>query len=83
MYFDLNVLSNCKLIVPERTLEAYKNAPVWKEFLRIEEDETTGITSVKQTSATSSHYYSIDGRRYENPSRSGIYIYNKKKVFVK
>jgi len=83
MYFDLNVLSNCKLIVPERTLEAYKNAPVWKEFLRIEEDETTGITSVKQTSATSSHYYSIDGRRYENPSLSGIYIYNKKKVFVK
>ena len=36
--------SKCKLIVPKNSLDAYKQAPQWKDFLSIE-DSTTGITN--------------------------------------
>ncbi|WP_278540148.1 leucine-rich repeat domain-containing protein, partial [Prevotella histicola] len=35
--------SKCKLIVPKNSLDAYKQAPQWKEFFFI--DSTTGITN--------------------------------------
>lgn len=36
--------SNCKLIVPNGSLNAYKTAVQWQDFLNIEEEYPTGIT---------------------------------------
>ena len=38
----------CKLYVPQGSLNAYKNAPVWKEFFNIEEYESQRITAFRQ-----------------------------------
>ena len=46
--------------------------------------DATGIESVsiQQSSITTSHYYTLDGRRVEHPTK-GIYIHEGKKVVVK
>lgn len=46
-----------------------------------DEGNTTGIDTVT-TNTTDGAYYTIDGRRVENP-QSGLYIHNGKKVIVK
>lgn len=65
--------SAATLIVPRGSLEAYKAASYWKKFLNIVEDATTGIDSVDGSDMQPAEYYSLDGRKVENPS-AGIYI---------
>lgn len=77
-----NVLSNCKLYVPKGSGEAYKNAPIWKDFLNIIEDETLGISTLVNNAKAKGAIYTLDGRRVMNPTK-GIYISNGKKVIVK
>ena len=43
---------------------------------------TTGIVNVNRETITNNQYYTLDGRRVENPS-NGIYIVNGKKVVIK
>lgn len=81
-YFDSNVLSNCKLYVPKGSLDSYKNAPIWKDFLNIIEDETLGISTLVNNAKAKGAIYTLDGRRVTNPTK-GIYISNGKKVVVK
>ena len=59
------------------TATATGNAP----FLGFDEG-TTGIVNVNGETITNNQYYTLDGRRVENPS-NGIYIVNGKKVVVK
>jgi hypothetical protein len=77
-----NVLSNCKLYVPKGSGEAYKNAPIWKDFLNIIEDETLGISTLN-ASKVQNAYFTLGGQRVSQPTRSGIYVNNGKKVVVK
>ncbi len=77
--------SNCTLIVPQESLDAYKSAAQWKSFFNI----TTGIKNVPNTSssATESERYSTDGTRLASPQK-GINIIRMsdgtvKKVLVK
>ena len=44
--------------------------------------DTTGIANVNRETITDNQYYTLDGRRVENPS-NGIYIINGKKVVIK
>ena len=81
-YFDSNVLSNCKLHVPVGALEAYQNAPIWKDFLNIIEDETLGISTLVNDAKAKGAIYTLDGRRVENPTK-GVYISNGRKVVIK
>ena len=50
-------------------------------FLSFDEG-TTGIVNVNRETITNNQYYTLDGRRVENPS-NGIYIVNGKKVVIK
>lgn len=50
----------CKLYVPAGSVEAYKNAPVWKEFLVT--DEATGID------ATNAQVKTVDRIEYVSPT---------------
>ncbi len=51
-------------------------------FLGFEGGETTGIGNVNRETITNNQYYTLDGRRVENPS-NGVYIVNGKKVVIK
>ena len=83
VYFDSDVLSNCKLYVPKGSGEAYKNAPIWKDFQNIIEEERLGINAVKQSSTNSNNFYTLDGRRMVNPTQKDIYINNGKKIVIR
>ena len=82
--------SNCKLIVPKNSLDAYKQAYQWKDFLLIE-DNTTGITNTVYNKTGLADVYTIDGtRRLSKASTDeinalpkGVYIVNGKKIIIK
>ena len=80
---------NCKLFVPKANINAYKQAPQWKEFFFIE--GTTGITNTVYNNAGLADVYTIDGtKRLSKASTDeinalpkGVYIVNGKKIIIK
>ena len=80
---------NCKLFVPKANINAYKQAPQWKEFFFIE--GTTGITNTVYNKAGLADVYTIGGtRRLSKASTDeinalpkGMYIVNGKKIIIK
>ena len=80
---------NCKLFVPKANINAYKQAPQWKEFFFIE--STTGITNTVNNKAGLVDVYTIDGtKRLSKASTDeinalpkGVYIVNGKKIIIK
>ena len=86
----LNSISKSKLIVPKNSIDAYKQAPQWKEFLLIE-GSTTGITNTVYNKAGLADVYTIDGtKRLSKASTDeinalpkGVYIVNGKKIIIK
>jgi len=89
VFTDINK-SKCKLIVPKNSLDAYKQADQWKDFLLIE-GSTTGITNTVYNKAGLADVYTIDGtRRLSKASTDeinalpkGVYIVNGKKIIIK
>ena len=91
---DINALDdinkwNCKLFVPKANINAYKQAPQWKEFFFIE--STTGITNTVYNKAGLADVYTLDGtKRLSKASTDeinalpkGVYIVNGKKIIIK
>ena len=80
---------NCKLFVPKANIDAYKQAPQWKEFFFI--DSTTGITNTVYNNSGLADVYTIDGtKRLSKASTDeinalpkGMYIVNGKKIIIK
>ena len=80
---------NCKLFVPKTNINAYKQAPQWKEFFFIE--STTGITNTVYNNSGLADVYTIDGtKRLSKASTDeinalpkGMYIVNGKKIIIK
>jgi len=56
---------NCKLIVPDGSVDAYKSAYVWKNFFNIE----SGINNAKNELTIVKDSYSIDGQRTKSNHR--------------
>lgn len=89
VFDDINK-SKCKLIVPKNSLDAYKQAPQWKDFLLIE-GSTTGITKTAYNNSGLADVYTIDGtKRLSKASTDeinalpkGVYIVNGKKIIIK
>ena len=81
---------NCKLFVPEASIDAYKQADQWKDFLLIE-GSTTGITNTVYNTAGLPDVSTIDGtKRLSKASTDeinalpkGVYIVNGKKIIIK
>ena len=88
VFADINK-SKCKLIVPKNSLDAYKQAPQWKDFLLIE-GSTTGITNTVYNNSGLADVYTIDGtKRLSKASTDeinalpkGMYIVNGKKIII-
>lgn len=71
------------LYVPQGSLEAYKEADGWKNFLNIQEIATSGIDTVDDnTNDIHPLIYDMQGRRLEKPLK-GVNVINGKKVIVK
>ena len=89
VFFYINT-SKCKLIVPKNSLDAYKQAYQWKDFLLIE-GSTTGITNTVYNNSGLADVYTIDGtKRISKASTDeinalpkGVYIINGKKIIIK
>ena len=89
VFDDINK-SKCKLIVPKNSLDAYKQADQWKDFLLIE-GSTTGITNTVYNNSGLADVYTIDGtKRLSKASTDeinalpkGMYIVNGKKIIIK
>ena len=89
VFSDVNK-SKCKLIVPKNSLDAYKQAYQWKNFLLIE-GSTTGITNTVYNNSGLADVYTIDGtKRLSKASTDeinalpkGMYIVNGKKIIIK
>ena len=89
VFDDINK-SECKLIVPKNSLDAYKQADQWKDFLLIE-GSTTGITNTVYNNSGLADVYTIDGtKRLSKASTDeinalpkGMYIVNGKKIIIK
>lgn len=83
--------SKCKLIVPKNSLDAYKQADQWKDFLLIEGSTTLGITNTVYNNSGLADVYTIDGtKRLSKASTDeinalpkGMYIVNGKKIIIK
>ena len=82
--------SECKLIVPKNSLDAYKQAYQWEDFFLIE-GSTTGITNTVYNKAGLADVYTIGGtKRLSKASTDeinalpkGVYIVNGKKIIIK
>ena len=80
----------CKLIVPQNSVDAYKKADGWKEFFLIE-GTTTGIINNIYNKTENVDVYTIDGiKRLSkanvneiNALPKGVYIINGKKIVIK
>ena len=77
----------CILYVPEVSVDAYKAAPVWKEFKNILPiKSSTGIQTIMMDNGEGFDVYSLSGQKVKSKTTSldglprGIYIINGKKV---
>lgn len=68
--------TKCVLHVPAGSIDLYRAAPGWSDFINILPlmDSSTTVESVKALETTSApEYYTIDGMRHDHPA-SGINI---------
>ena len=81
--FDYSTQKQAELIVPAASVNAYKAAPVWKEFFKI--TDATGIDGIKMDSKKVTGIFTLDGKKISNAESlpAGIYIKNGKKVVIK
>lgn len=73
---------NCTLCVPAESVDAYKNAQIWKEFLNISGTATSIKGVVADDKDADTIYYDLEGRMIQNPTKGHLYITNKGKKVV-
>lgn len=76
----------CILYVPEGSVDAYKAAPVWKEFKNILAIGTTGINGIVVSHGESFDVFTLSGLKVKSKATSldglpkGIYVVKGKKI---
>ena len=72
-----NHYQNCTLCVPAESLETYKNASIWKNFLNISGTATSINSIFTNKNNADTIYYDLEGRKIQTPTKGNIYITNK------
>ena len=80
-YADAFVNMNATLFVPYSSKTVYKQAEGWKELMKIEEMQPSGIATI-ESNASPSSLFDMNGRQLSKSIR-GINIINGRKVFKK
>lgn len=80
VFKGIQVSNAITLNVPEESVEAYKAAPVWKDFF-----SASAIDGIKMDSKKKAGIFTLDGKKVSDAENlpSGIYIKNGKKVTIK
>ena len=82
--FDMDTKKNCTLYVPSGSVDAYKAANVWKDFVTIEENpNVTALESISVMDNQNAPLYNLQGTQVVAPRPDGLYIRNGKKVMMK
>ena len=87
--FDGVNKETCILYVPAGSVDAYKQAAVWKEFKKIYPIGGTDINSIMISNGKPFDVYNLQGRKVKANTTSfsglpsGVYIVNGKKIMVK
>lgn len=87
--FDGVDMETCILYVPEGSVELYKTAEVWKEFVNILPISTSGIRTILNADGKPMDVYNLKGRKVRSKVTSidglskGVYIINRRKVIAK
>ena len=82
-------LTTCILYVPGGSVDAYKTAPVWNEFVNILAIGTTGINSILLNNDSTFDIHNLQGGKVKAKATSldglpkGIYIINGQKILKK
>ena len=72
--FSAEIYPACKLYVPKGSLNAYKTAPVWQDFINIIEEKTTNVNSIANDPVLI--YDTKNGITIETDKFTAISIYN-------
>lgn len=82
--FDEDTKWDCPLYVPATSIEDYKTAAVWKDFLTIKENpEYSGIECLTSEYNTSASMFNLQGQLVSTPTKGKVYIQNGKKFLMK
>ena len=82
--FHENTKWDCPLYVPKESLDAYKAANVWKDFLNIQENPNiSALESVTATDNREAPLYDLQGTQVVAPRQNGLYVHNGKKALLK
>ncbi len=89
---DVQAGDSYNLIVPQiEGLNVISNDAVYEELAKVKKNidititygvESTGIDNIVTESNNDNIYYDIYGRPHNTPTKSGIYIFNGKKIFI-
>jgi hypothetical protein len=86
--FDGVDKENCILYVPEASINLYKSANVWKDFVNIQAIGETGIANIVINNNVPFDVYDINGRKIRNRVKTieglpkGLYIVNGKRILI-
>ena len=86
--FDMYTQKNCTLYVPSGSVDAYKAANVWKDFVNIQAIGETGIANIVINNNVPFDVYDINGRKIRNRVKTieglpkGLYIVNGKRILI-
>ncbi|MBQ7239573.1 MAG: leucine-rich repeat domain-containing protein, partial [Bacteroidales bacterium] len=82
--FDEDTKWDCPLYVPATSIEEYKTAEVWKDFLAIKENpEYSGIECLTSVDKGAAPTLDLQGQLVSTPTKGKVYIQNGKKFLMK
>ncbi len=82
--FHNDTKRNCTLYVPSGSVDAYKAANAWKDFVTIKENSNvTVLESISVIDNQNAPLYNLQGTQVVAPRPAGLYIRNGKKVMMK
>lgn len=83
--FVVSPKQKCTLYVPHNSVEAYREARIWKSFTEIKDisEIETSIASLQGNTEEWIGIYDLRGRNISKVLRKGIYIQNGKKIAIK
>lgn len=73
---DNNTFARCVLRVPDGSVEAYRNAPGWRNFVNIQGIASVEDIATENVEVVSTEYYDLTGRRVLN-------LENNRQVLIK
>lgn len=71
--FSNATFSGASLVIPQGTLDLYRNASIWKNFKNVSEDSTSGMEEISGDGILPARYFNLKGVETAHPSE-GIYI---------